>query len=167
VNQTSREASVKLGKGNIRNNIVVGIKKIKAIYIGMSFLVFFSGIVLYGILRDTNMVLYSFLPKPAFLNTIFVSVNADNILLSIVRFNLPDGLWYLTGLFIIRSIWLPNIKWMTIYFIIFSLFAFVLEASQYFNAIPGTFDVIDLFCCGVMAFVESLIYHFLVERNFK
>jgi hypothetical protein len=80
-------------------------------------------------------------------------------------FNLPDGLWFLSGLLLIRAIWLDNPKWRVIYFYIFFLIALFMEIIQIFEGIPGTFDFLDIGFMVFFALAESLIFNKFINRS--
>jgi hypothetical protein len=85
--------------------------------------------------------------------------------MSMFLFNLPDGLWFLSGLLVIRAVWLTNLKWRAIYFGIFIFIALSLEISQLFEGIPGTFDLLDIVFVAFFACVESAIFILFIKRS--
>jgi hypothetical protein len=95
-------------------------------------------------------------------------VNIDNYALSVLVFHGPDTLWFLTGLFFIRSIWLAKKEWMQLYIIIFTAIAIVMELTQILTYVPGTFDVFDILFLFITAFLESVLYnHFVNKRRIE
>jgi len=68
-------------------------------------------------------------------------------------------LWALSGLLVIRAIWLTNAKWRAIYGGVFIAAASSFEISQMSENIPGTFDVLNIASYGVSAFLESMTYN--------
>ena len=141
------------------------IKKLKTIYFIAALVFFFGGIAIYAFFRNLNMVLFRFFPKPLFLDTLFIPVKTDSVLMRLFLFNLPDGLWFLSGLLIIRAIWLDNARWGTIYRGVFCAIALFIEISQFFKNIPGTFDLLDLLFMGIFAFLESVFFNYAVKRS--
>ena len=73
-------------------------------------------------------------------------------------YNLPDALWFLSGILFIRFLWFNDKKWQWIYIVCFYVIAAGIEFSQLSNNVPGTFDVLDLLFMGIAAFVEGLFY---------
>ena len=126
------------------------------------------GIGIYAFFRNTdNMILFRFFSKPGFLNGLPFHTDTGNFAVSVFVFHGPNMLWLLSGLFFIRSVWIANKKWMQIYLIIFFLFAITNEVAQMSPGIPGTFDVLDVFFLCLIAFMESVIFHFFVNRRIK
>jgi hypothetical protein len=134
-------------------------------YCLIAFLAFFGAIAIYAFFRDHNFVLFQIFPKPFFLDMFYVPVRTDSILISMLLFNLPDGLWFLSGLLLIRAVWLANLKWRAIYGGIFALTALSMEILQLFESIPGTFDVLDIAVMAIFACVESTFFNLFVKRS--
>jgi len=136
---------------------------LKRIYFISAVIVFLCGIAIYTFFRNLNIVLFQYIPKPLFLDSLYIPVKQKNIFIMMFLYNLPDGLWFLSGLLLIRTIWLDNHRWRLIYFIIFSFIALTIEISQLFAAVPGTFDLFDIVFMAFFAFLESVIF----KRLFK
>ena len=139
--------------------------KMGLLYFGAGFATLFSGISVYVFFRNHDMILFCFIPKPAFLNTLFIPVINDSTAGSVLLFNLPDGLWFLSVLLFIRALWLTNAQWRSFYFGIFAVAALVLEIGQIFPTVPGTFDALDILFMGIFAFMESVIFNLFVKRR--
>jgi len=141
------------------------IRRLKLVYYSTAFTVFLGGIAVYIFLRDiNNMVLFHFLPKNPFLTALYNPVKTDVLWSNIFRYNLSDGLWCLSGLLLVRAIWLSNARWRTIYGGIFIAIALSFEISQLSNNMLGTFDVLDLVFMGFFAFMESFIFNMFIRR---
>jgi len=142
------------------------IGRLKLAYYIAAFLTFLGGVTVYAFLRDiNNMILFHFFPKIPFLSTLYVPVKTDALWPNIFRNNLPDGLWCLSGLLLVRAIWLHNAKWRAIYGGIFIAIALSFEISQLSGNMPGTFDALDLVFMGLFAFLESIIFNMFIRRN--
>jgi hypothetical protein len=129
--------------------------------------VFLGSIAIYAFFRNIdNLVLFQFFPKPSFPASPRVPLGTNTILGYLFVFNLPHGLWCLSGLSVIRAIWLTNTKWRAIYGGIFLAVISSLEISQLNEKIPGTFDVLDLTFYGVSAFLESIVFNMFIKRRF-
>jgi len=139
--------------------------RLKLAYCFASVLVFLFGMAIYIIFRNHDVLLFQFFPKPLFLDTLRISVRSDNIFMSMFLFNLLDGLWFLSGLLVIRAVWLTDVKWRAIYCGIFTLLAFFMETAQIFDSIPGTFDILDLAFMAFFAFAESVIFNMFIKRR--
>ena len=142
-------------------------QKIKIIYSLLSLLFLIMGMSIYFFFRNlNNLLLFAWLPKPEFLlTTPLISFNTDTIWGYLFVFNMPHGLWCLSGLFVIRAIWLTNIKWRAIYAGIFIAAASSLEISQLSDNRPGTFDTLDLASYGLAVFLESITFHNFTKRR--
>jgi len=141
-------------------------KKIKTFYGLLSLLTLLSGIAIYLLFRDVyNMILFSWIPKPQFLKTVLVSLQ-PSIFADIVRYHLPDMLWFVSAILFIRFLWFYKTREQTIYLLCFYGIALVLEISQLSEKVPGTFDWLDLLFFGIGAFVEGLLYKYFIRRNF-
>ena len=134
------------------------LKKTKLIYCLAALVAFITGTAIYMFFRNTgNLVLFQYFSRPSFLDSMFVPVRTNTFLSRLFVFNLNHGLWCLSGLLVIRAIWLENIKWRAIYAGIFLVIISALEISQIHENRNGTFDVLDLASYGFFAFVESMI----------
>jgi len=86
-------------------------KKIRITYGLLALLFLVMGMCIYLLFRDlNNIVLFDLVPKPSFLATPLISLNTDTIWGYLFVFNLPHGLWCLSGLLIIRAIWLTGVN---------------------------------------------------------
>jgi len=141
-----------------------GITRIRLLYCAAGLATLFSGVAVYVFFRNHDMVLFHFMPKPAFLNTLSIPTANDSMLSSVLLFNLPDGLWFLSGALFIRALWLANARWRAIYLGVFAAAALTLEIGQISSLISGTFDVLDLLFMGFFAFMESIIFNMFIRR---
>ena len=117
-----------------------------------------SGFLIYIFFRNHNVLIFRIFLKPSFLESIYFPAVSDSIFISMFLFNLPDGLWFLSGLLIIRAVWITNPKWRLIYFLIFSFAALFMEISQIYNTVPGTFDFLDIVFMMLFAITEYFIF---------
>jgi hypothetical protein len=79
-------------------------------------------------------------------------------------YNLPYGLWCLSGLLLVRAFWLKNTKWGLIYSGIFIAVVMSYVVLKLPEIIPGTFDVLDILFMGFFAFLESIIFYKFMRR---
>jgi len=125
-----------------------------------------AGVAMYAPFRAGDMLLYRWIAKPAFLNALYHPVHAaENSLAAVLVYNVPDGLWFLSGLLLIRGLWLRDTRWRKRYSIVFAAAGVVLELSQMNELVPGTFDAVDLLAMGIAALVEGVVYKLFVERR--
>ena len=140
--------------------------RIRISYVLLSILTLILGISIYLLLRDlNNILLFSLLQKPDLNDKILVPLK-PLMFSNILRYNIPDMLWFISAIFFLRFFWFYQIKVQTVYIMFFYLFGFVFETSQLLKNIPGTFDRLDLLFMGIGAFVEGLLYKKLILRRF-
>jgi hypothetical protein len=77
---------------------------------------------------------------------------------------MPYGLWCLSGLLLLRGIWLHDVKWRAIYGGIFIAIVMSYVFLKLPKITPGTFDILDLVFMGFFAFIESLIFNMFIRR---
>jgi hypothetical protein len=128
-------------------------KHIKTVYFFSSFFMLFFGLIIYLFFRknDWGFVFYS-------INYISSLFNFGNISPFII-YNLPDGLWFLSGILLIRSICFFEKHICYFYTILFLFIAIILEIFQLNNSVIGTFDIIDISIIIIFSIIESLIYN--------
>jgi len=135
------------------------------LYCIAGFTTFFGGFAVYVFFRNHDMILFRFMPKPAFLNTFFIPVKNDSIASSVWLYNLPDGLWLLSGLLFLRAVWHEKPKTFLVYRWCFLCIAFLLEITQLFDGIAGTFDIFDIVTMGSIALLESIVHKVQLRRR--
>jgi len=86
---------------------------------------------------------------------------------SLIIYNLPDALWFLSGILLLRYLWFNYNKWQKIYINIFYGIAIIIEITQILKYVPGTFDVLDLIFMCITAFVEGLLYKFICIKGVR
>ena len=140
-------------------------KNARLFYGLLSLLTLISGMAIYLLFRDVNnMVLFTWIPKPQFLKTVLVPLQ-PSIFTNILKYHLPDMLWFVSAILLLRFIWFYKAKEQTIYILCFYGIALVLEASQLSEKVAGTFDWLDLLFFGIGAFVEGLLYNIFIRRR--
>ena len=114
------------------------------IIILVSAFLFLSAVYIYVSNRSGNMALYSWLGID-YNNYFFELIRNHSCRLSPwAKYNLPDGLWMLSFLLFMESVWgnEKRLKWMFCAPII--IFAVMIELLQYKGFFPGTGDVLDI-----------------------
>jgi hypothetical protein len=120
-------------------------RRLRRAYYIAAIAVLFSGMAIYILFRNTkNMLLFRYLPRWSFMNTLYFPINSDSIWSDMFIFNLPYGLWCLSGLFFVRAVWLTKKKWGNIYGIVYIAIVMSYVLLKLPGIIPGTFDVLDL-----------------------
>jgi hypothetical protein len=79
----------------------------------------------------------------------------------------PDGAWLLSGLLMVRSVWIAHRKPGDVYVFVFCLAALFLELIQLAETIPGTFDGGDLLFLGAAVLCEELFYKIIIIRGIQ
>ena len=139
--------------------------KIRTSYGLLSILFLIAGIAIYLLFRNVNnMLLFSWIPKPEFLNKKLVQIK-PSIFSYILLYNIPDTLWFLSAILFLRFLWFYKTKEMTIYILCFYGIGLLFEISQISEKVLGTFDWLDLFFMSIVAFVEGLLYKIFIRRR--
>ena len=139
--------------------------KIRLFYGLLSLFTIIAGMCIYLVFRDINNILiFKWFPIPEFIKPVIVKL-PPSIITYVFLYNLPDMLWFVSGILLLRFIWFYKFKEQNIYIICFYLMGAVFELSQLSKNIPGTFDILDLLFMGIGAFVEGLLYNFYVTRR--
>ena len=132
-------------------------KKIRLFYGLLSLLTLIAGMVIYLLFRDINkMIIFTWMPKPEFLKSNLIPL-APSIFSYILKFNLPDMLWFVSAILFFRFIWFYRKKEQTVYILCWYGIGLIFEISQLSEKIPGTFDRLDLTFLCIGALIESLI----------
>jgi hypothetical protein len=141
------------------------IRRLKLAYYITALTAFLGGVAIYAFFRNiNNMALFHFIPKPLFLALLYNPIKTESIWSNIFIYNLPYGLWCLSGLLLLRGIWLHDLKWRAIYGGIFIAIVMSYVILKLPGIIPGTFDILDLVFMGFFAFIESLIFNMFIRR---
>jgi len=131
----------------------------------LSFLSLIIGMLIYFLFRDlNNMILFAWIPKPEFAGTVLLPLGSS-VLSNILKFNLPDTLWFLSAILFLRFIWFNKTKIQKAYIHFYYAIAAIFEISQVSKKVPGTFDWMDLLFMGIGAFVEGLLYNNFAKRR--
>ena len=137
--------------------------KVRTVYGLLSLLTLVLGMVIYLLFRVlNNTLLFSWIPKPKFLETTLVPLKTS-IITNVLTYNLPDMLWFVSAILFFRFIWFDDFRVQKIYITSFYVFGIVFEISQLSEKVPGTFDWFDLLFLGIGAFVEGLLYKFFIK----
>ena len=138
---------------------------LKIVYCVSSVVAFLGGAAIYAFFRNiNNMTLFHFFPKPLFLASLYNPIKTESIWSNMFIYNLPYGLWCLSGLLLVRGIWLHNEKWRAIYSGIFIIVVMSYVVLKLPGITPGTFDVLDVIFMGFFAFIESIIFNMFIRR---
>jgi hypothetical protein len=142
------------------------IRRFRLAYLIAVFLTLFGGMSIYAFFRNiNNMILFQFIPKPSVLVSLYIPIKSDSIWSNMLIYNLPYGLWCLSGLLLVRAVWLKNAKWQKIYKSIFIVIVMSYVILKLPGVIHGTFDVLDLLFIGFFAFLESIFFILFIRRK--
>ena len=140
-------------------------KNIRAFYGLLSLFSLILGIAIYLLFRDlNNMLLFSWVPKPIFAGTVLIPLRSS-FFPNILRYNLPDTLWFLSAILFFRCLWFYRSRIQKAYIFCFYAIAAVFETSQLSEKVPGTFDLLDISFMGSFAFLESLLFNMFIRRK--
>jgi hypothetical protein len=112
------------------------------------------------------MILFRFIPKPQFAENVLIQLKSSGFSY-VLKYNLPYMLWFLSGISLMRFIWIFNYKVQRIYVLIFYGIGLIYVLCKTSEIFPGTFDWLDLLFMGIGAFVEGLLYKIFVLRSLK
>ena len=140
-------------------------KNLKANYGFLSILSLITGMFLYLLFRDFGtMIIFTWVPKPVLAGTVLILLK-PSLFTDFLMYNLPDALWFLSGILFFRFIWFEKVKIQKAYLLSFYVIGAIFEISQLSEKVPGTFDLLDLFFMGLGAFVEGLLYNTYIKRR--
>lgn len=89
-----------------------------------------------------------------------ITMTAKNKLPNWFLYSLPDGLWIFSYISLILLLWKNEIHTYNFFWVYIIFFiAIISEIGQYFNLIPGTFDVVDLIFYALGAIIPLIIYN--------
>jgi hypothetical protein len=136
-------------------------KKMKSgkTYLFLSLFFLLTGMLVYFLFRNVDMLLFDWFSGLKVFNRLYFPVDTKgNVVLSVLIYSVPDGLWLLSGILFIRAVWWGSRKISDVYALVFCLIAVLFEMFQLFEKIPGTFDMFDLILLVSIAFIEGLIF---------
>lgn len=87
---------------------------------------------------------------------------------SFILYNLPDGLWMYSLIWILIIIWRFAFSiWLWIYLFIAFILSIVLEFGQAVDQIPGTFDLLDIYTYIVAFFIglSTFLFYKIFNKN--
>jgi len=143
------------------------VKKVRIIYLVSSLFALAIGMCIYLLFRDLkDMLLFKWIHLNNFNSIEYIQL-VPSITTNILIYNIPDMLWFLSGILFLRFIWFNRDKEQKIYLILFYIIGALFELSQLSKIIPGTFDFLDLIFMGIAAFGEGLLYKICIKRRIE
>lgn len=145
------------------------ILKLRRIYVLSAIAALAAGTALYLLFRQTtNLVFFDWFNGLNRAHTPFIALNAmEWTALSLVAYNISDGLWLLSGICAIRAVWLGERQWCVRYTLGFCILALLLETMQLWKIVPGTFDILDIAALSATAIIEGIVYTYFITRRLK
>jgi hypothetical protein len=119
------------------------------------------GFACYWFLRDPVLAVNDVLGIP-FADTVVISGNA---VIDVIRYNVVDGLWLLSGILALRWCWFYSPRIGAVYVAVFTGLGIAFECLQYTGMVPGTFDIMDLGVMALFAVGERALYQFYVTEE--
>jgi hypothetical protein len=131
---------------------VGGYQKERLRYMVFALFALCAGCAVYCFFRNGDLLLYTWTGIPDLPG--FQRQNAGDLprFLIWLTGSLPDGLWALSGIMLLRRVLWNNTKLCGIYLFVFCVFAFTYELLQISDKIRGTFDPADM-CFMALAVV--------------
>ena len=140
-------------------------KSIRVIYGLLSLFSLISGMSIYLFFRDLDTILlFVWVPKPLFSKTVLMPLR-PSFFSNVLIYNLPDMLWFLSAILLLRFIWFHKNKTQKVYIQCFYAIGAIFEISQLSEKVPGTFDFLDLLFMGISALLEGLLYKIRFTRR--
>lgn len=134
----------------------------KRIFLG-SIVTLFLGGCIYILFRSSSLKMFTWfrlIGIDDFINiTRLQSLSIANHLPKWIIFSLADGLWIFSYINLILVLWNYVISSRNIIWIgLMPTISMISEIGQFFNLVPGTFDIIDLFFYATGTVVPFIIY---------
>lgn len=143
--------------------------KQKRLYVILALVSLIVGCFMYFLFRDISQLLFfKWFEKLRGVQTPFIKTYPKNWFFLFLAFYVPDILWFLSGVFLLRFLWFSDRKLCAKYIIAFYFLAIAFEFAQMFKWIPGTFDWMDIASLSATAILEGVVYTFFnsIRRNF-
>jgi hypothetical protein len=126
--------------------------------LALGVLALLGGLALYFFFRSKNLLFFRWFGTPAFVREQPVQDVAGRWFSTVLAYNIPDGLWLLSGILFIRVLWFTDRRMSDVYALVFCALGFVLELLQLHERVPGTFDAGDMLCMAIAVMVERVAF---------
>jgi hypothetical protein len=134
--------------------------------LALAALALLGGLALYFFFRNRNLLLFQWFGTPVFVREQPVQDVSGQWLATVLVYNIPDGLWLLSGILFIRAFWITDRRMSDVYTLVFCALGFTLELLQLHERLPGIFDVWDMLCMAIAAFGERVAFNFFIKEFF-
>jgi hypothetical protein len=135
--------------------------------LALAALTLLGGLALYFFFRDKNLLVFQWLGTPTFVREQPLHDVAGQWLSTVLVYNIPDGLWLLSGVLFIRALWFTDRRMSNGYTLVFCALGFALELLQLHPRVTGTFDVGDVLCMAIAAGGERVAFNFFRTPNYN
>jgi hypothetical protein len=128
-------------------------------YLTLSIIAIIGGFLIYFFARNWNLLCFA----------LFGGIPQKKLELSnipnFIKYNLNDGLWFLSGIWLLRTVWQENHRICNVYKLSFYILTLFLELLQLTSIFPGTFDIFDMIFITVFYLLEEIITKSLIVYN--
>lgn len=138
-------------------------------YTILALVVFCIGGLIYVIYRSLTLQMFVWF-KHLGLYPLIITFRYRNwpVLPDWVVYSLPDGLWMLSYLLIMKVIWYKKAtKQALVLPLILPCFMNLTEILQAINYFPGTFDYLDLICYNIPVIIYLILYAYERKTSFN
>ncbi len=121
--------------------------KTRVFRIILSFFLLSFGGMIYILFRQDSLQMFTFFDKMGIKPLIQAIriLGTDFKVVDWVKYNLPDGLWLFSYMFLIDAMWNGESAFLYYFFLyLLPIIAITSEILQLFNVIPGVYDTFDL-----------------------
>jgi hypothetical protein len=116
------------------------------------------GGLIYICFREKNILFFSWLQYFNINDYLFQNIyTGNNIILKYFIYSLPNGLWILSGLLILKLFLKNEYFLLSIYSIVFIVISFIIEIGQLFKFVRGTFDILDIITIALFSIIGLII----------
>ena len=136
-------------------------------YFVISLIALICGAAIYPLFRGSDLLVWKVLPMPGFWEMLWIDWDKSNGFLSVLVYSAPDFLWLLSGICLLRAVWLLEQKTQNLYILGLYIIAAGYNAGQFLGIIPGTFCYIDLLTMMSVALTEGIIYRVFINKEIK
>jgi hypothetical protein len=135
-------------------------RKTRILYAAFALVSLLLGFTVYYFFRNGGLLFYTWIGAADL--PVFQRQNGRHLpaLLTWITGSLPDGLWTLSGMMLLRCVLWNNKKLCRIYLLVFCIFAFSDELLQISEKINGTFDPSD-----VSFMVFAVVFEIFLARK--
>ena len=127
------------------------------------------GLIIYALFRPNSLLLSHWLINMniniyGLINQL--QANVHFLPPAILLYNMPDALWMYSFTSLMIILWDNKLSSISAFWILLVPFAGILtEAGQFFNIIPGTFDILDLLFLIIASVLPFILIKVTIQKN--